>query len=172
MAVSARPVAERIAAAAADQNSLELWDPHGPSVVMEMPFALPGASKRSRTSREELRAGFSAVGPGRFEEAHDVVIHEASNPEGGDPRVRPSWLDGDDRVSIRPSLHHGDDGPRRSYRPLARLLRPDCRGEDHRNAPSARRRSGWPPVLNHSSRPLRRKHAWVLPKSHLPWRPA
>jgi uncharacterized protein len=78
---SARQVAERFAAAAVDPTSPELWDLYGPSVVMEMPFAPPGVPRRNLTSRAELAARFSAAGPARFEEAHDVVIHDTSDPE-------------------------------------------------------------------------------------------
>ena len=78
---SARQVAERFAAAAVDPTRPELWDLYGPSVVMEMPFAPPGVPRRNQTSREELAARFSTAGPARFEEAHDVVIHDTSDPE-------------------------------------------------------------------------------------------
>ena len=80
-ASSARQVADRFAAAAVYPTSPELWDLYGPSVVMEMPFAPPGVPRRSQTSREELAARFSRAGPSRFEEAHDVVIHDTSDPE-------------------------------------------------------------------------------------------
>ena len=78
---TARQVAERFVTAGVDPGTHELYKLYALSVVIEMPFAPPGMPKRYETSRDELAARFSAPSPRRYEEAHDVVIHETTNPE-------------------------------------------------------------------------------------------
>jgi ketosteroid isomerase-like protein len=80
---SPRQTVERLLRAAISPDPADTADCYGPTVVIEMPFAVaPLYPSRIETTREELRARFAA-GPAvrSYQRLSDVVIHETADPE-------------------------------------------------------------------------------------------
>jgi uncharacterized protein len=82
-AASARQTAERLLDAAIGADPGDMADFYAPSVVIEMPFAVPALyPERIETTREELRARYRAGrAKRRYKSLSNVVIHETTNPE-------------------------------------------------------------------------------------------
>ena len=85
MTPAARPreTAEAFLRAAISPDPGEMADYYAPSVVIEMPFAVPSLyPARIEATREELRARFRAGAQARrYRRLSDVVIHETADPE-------------------------------------------------------------------------------------------
>jgi ketosteroid isomerase-like protein len=79
---SAREVVERYLAAALDPSGETLGDLYGDTVVIEMPFALPGTPKSSESTNAELRARFKGAAAALvFTKVDGVVIYETTDPD-------------------------------------------------------------------------------------------
>ncbi len=82
-AASPRETAEGFLRAAISPDPGEMAGYYAPSVVIEMPFAVPALyPARIEATREELRTRFRAGAQvRRYHRLSDVVIHETADPE-------------------------------------------------------------------------------------------
>jgi uncharacterized protein len=79
---SLREIAERFLHAIVSPDPGDIADCYAPSVVIEMPFAVPPLyPDRIQTTREELRARFRAgAASRRYKRLSNAVIHETTEP--------------------------------------------------------------------------------------------